>query len=322
MTEYTNRADGTSSVNAEQIENNTGNQYRASGNLFIIRQTSKTIPTAYTGNRGSVVSFSPSSGIRMRRYLRECRPEYRYMVTLTYPYEFPSDGTTSKNHLRRFLQEVQREYARGHRLPNGKIDHGTGTNYSGIKPLHSAFWFLEFQERGAPHYHIFLNWCPCKEWVSKRWYEIVNSEDIRHLHAGTRTEKLNSGRNGTISYASKYAAKLAQKVAPEGYEKVGRFWGIYGDRITVSAATFVSRKDSEVPHIKRSLEHLLSNVKEAIAQGKAEVIKREEGLLLVSVNDPKKMQRIRHYLGTLACHVYGDTHYLYDAELEYGEIYD
>jgi hypothetical protein len=329
MAKYTNQADGTSSVNAEQIENNTGIQYRASGNLFIARQTSKTIPRGYDGNRGSIVGFSSGSAIRMRRYLRECRSEYGYMVTLTYPYEFPTDGAESKNHLRRFLQEVQREYKRGHINP--KHDDGmfrgwgeppTGSNYKGIRPLHSAFWFLEFQRRGAPHYHIFLNWAPSKEWVSSRWYEIVNSEDIRHLHAGTRTEKLNSGRAGTISYASKYAAKLEQKTPPPGYENIGRFWGVYGDRITVSAAAFVSRSVGGVPHVLAANERMISSINKAIVAGKAEVIKAEDGIRVVAFNDDHVMMEVRRKLGALSWAIHGDKQLFQDADVDYGEIYN
>ena len=172
MKNYTIQPDGMSSVSSEQIENNTGVTYRASGNLFIAKQTTRTVPKAYTGVRGSIVGFSAGSGLRMRRYLRECRSNYTHMVTLTYPYEYPTDGKASKEHLRRFLQELQREWKRD-------------TDWKGVRQLHSSFWFLEFQERGAPHYHIFTNWPISKEWVSERWYDIVNSEDVRHLHAGT-----------------------------------------------------------------------------------------------------------------------------------------
>lgn len=326
MSKYTTHADGTSSVSREQIENNTGVYYRASGNLFIAKQTSKTIDLANNPGRGDIVGFSPSSGIRMRRYLRECKADYKHMVTLTYPGFFTTDGAESKNHLRRFLQEVQREHIRGHKIDGdglfNAVANGTGNNFKGSKELHSAFWFLEFQERGAPHYHIFLTWCPDKEWVAKRWYAIVNSEDERHLHAGTRTELLKHGRAGTISYASKYAAKAEQKVVPDEYKNVGRFWGVYGDRITLSAATFVSREKAQDENVKWSEEVLLNAVRTAIRKGLAEIVKREEGILIVSCNDPKEMQKIRTAVCRLSSRVMRLYDLFYDAEVDYGEIYN
>lgn len=326
MTQYTTHRDGSSTVNREQSKNNTGINYRASGNLFIAKTTSRTIPSTYLGCRGDIVGFSAGSAIRMRRYLRECRAEYKHMVTLTYPGFFETDGEAVKNHLRRFLQEVQREYIRGHKptddgMFNG-VANGTGQNYKGYKPAHSAFWFLEFQERGAPHFHIFFNWAPGKEWVSKRWYEIVGSEDIRHLHAGTRTEKLLAGRAGTISYASKYANKCEQKVVPDGYKKVGRFWGVYGDRITLSAATFVTVKDREDRNVTWAEEQLLNAVKSLVAKGIAEIVKREEGILIVSCSDKNAMQKIRVKVSRVSMHTMKLYDMFCDAECEYGEIYN
>lgn len=328
MTQYTTYNDGSSRVTREQTENNTGVAYRASGNLFIAKQTSKTIPSTYLGCRGDIVGFSAGSAIRMRRYLRECRADYRHMVTLTYPGFFESDGEKVKNHLRRFLQEVQREYIRGH-VPKENYDgmswgfeNPTGQNFKGNKPLHSAFWFLEFQERGAPHFHIFLNWAPGKEWVSNRWYEIVGSEDIRHLHAGTRTEKLIAGRAGTISYASKYANKCEQKVVPEGYKNVGRFWGVYGDRITLSAATFVSVANRKDRNCLWAEEQLLNAVKSLISKGLAEIVKREEGLLIVSCQDKNAMQKIRVKVARVSMHTMKIYDLFCDAEMDYGGIYN
>lgn len=307
MSDYTTHLDGTSSVNREQTENNCGVVYRGSGNLFIAKQTSKTVPRAYSGVRGNVVGFSAGSGIRMRRYLRECKPEYRHMVTLTYPFAYPTNGTETKNHLRRFLQEVQRWDARTKPEASAR---------------HSAFWFLEFQERGAPHYHIFFNRAPDKSWVSQRWYDIVGSDDIRHLYAGTRTERLTQGRSGTISYASKYAAKLVQKVAPPGFENVGRFWGVYGDRITLSADTFVSRSNQRRPEVVRDTKRLMDHVKKCVSEGIADVIKRDEGVLIVVIHDERQMMKARRLISALACNYAVHHDYFEDAEVCYGEIYD
>lgn len=295
-------------IGANEILDITGVTYRASGNLFIAKQTCRTVPRAYSGTRGDVVAFTAGSGIRMRRYLRECRATYKFMVTLTYPGFFTSNGAESKNHLRRFLQELQRECIR-----NGKLATGE---------LHSAFWFLEFQERGAPHYHIFTNWIPKKEWISKRWYEIVGSDDERHFRAGTNCVELQRGRSGTISYASKYAAKLTQKIAPPDYENCGRFWGVYGDRITMAAATFVSRRQAKDQSVSDAVDKLINQVKTCIDLGLGEVIKRDDGVLVVVIHDTNQMTKIRRLTSSISSKTMRFYDLFEDAEVDYGVIYD
>jgi len=243
-----------------------GVNYRASGNLFIAKASVTSVLSVRGRTRSAVNHFSVGCGIRMRRYLRECRADYSQMVTLTYPNEYPTDGARSKEHLRRYLQECKRWDEKANPLAT------TGF---------SAFWFLEFQERGAPHYHIFLNRCPPKDFNSSTWYRIVNSEDEKHLRAGTRTEYLRRGRAGTISYASKYAAKAAQKSVPAGYENVGRFWGICGDRVRLSAAVFVSRDAHKTNQVKNGVKELILALELMIHDRSARVFKREEGLLIV-----------------------------------------
>lgn len=245
----------------------------------------------------------------MRRYLRECRSDYGYMVTLTYPYEYPTNGTETKEHLRRFLQELQREDAR--RLDKRPSDQP-----------HSAFWFLEFQDRGAPHYHIFTNRPVNKQWCSRRWYDIVKSEDIRHLHAGTRCEKLVRGRAGTISYASKYAAKQSQKKVPAFFENVGRFWGVFGCRVTMAADTFVSRENMGDTRVQSAVQSMMATLKQAILQGRAEEIKRDDGVLIIVVHDTRIMQTLRRkvsLIGSMTCAWYNMFE---DAEVDYGEVYN
>jgi hypothetical protein len=260
-------------IQDESIRARHGQVFRQSGNLFIVRQTSKVIPRQFIGStRSGITGFSADSALRMRTYLRECIAEYRQMVTLTYPCGYPSNGKHTKEHLRRFNQEVMREHSR-----NGPVG-----NYDGKERL-SIFWFLEFQERGAPHYHMFGTWFPCKEWVAKTWYRIVDSEDIRHLHAGTRTEFLRTGRGGTISYASKYANKLKQKVPPKDFENVGRFWGICGGRQVVSASTFVGSDLASFNRTYGAIKSMFYELNKLIEDGKAKVLVRNEGVLVVTI---------------------------------------
>ncbi|GAG94775.1 unnamed protein product, partial [marine sediment metagenome] len=136
------------------------------------------------------------------------------LVTLTYPRVYPCDGKAVKKHLNTFLTWIRKR--------------NKGVSY---------LWFLEFQRRGAPHIHMMLS-CglPRKATekiaayreIAQRWYTIVDSKDIRHLKAGTRTERIRT-QDGARHYAVKYASKMAQKNVPPDFQNVGRFWGCSRD---------------------------------------------------------------------------------------------
>jgi hypothetical protein len=294
---------GENDVQKEGRPDGIGRIYRVSGNLLIIKDCCKTVPKQFVGCvRDAIVGFSVGASTRMRRYLRECLAEYDTMVTLTYPGFFSTDGVEVKNHLRRFLQEVRREYMR------------RGKDVS----MHSSFWFLEFQARGAPHFHIFTTWAPDKDWVARTWYRIVNSEDIRHLQAGTRTEYLSKGRAGTISYASKYAAKQEQKEVPPGFENVGRFWGVHGRRAVLSASTFVADNEAGSPSVTRVVKKLFKEVELALLSGDAEIVVRDKGVVVISINQIRTLKRIRLEIYHLAWQVQRWDNMFDDAELELG----
>tara|TARA_R110002049_G_scaffold1062_1_gene7946 strand:- start:2941 stop:3771 length:831 start_codon:yes stop_codon:yes gene_type:complete len=155
------------------------------------------------GIRTNIKGFSMAS---KRRLLFAARnfSEGRYMITTTYPADFPTDGRLVKNHLRRFRQWL---------LRNG---------------VRAGLWVLEFQARGAPHFHIFVTDWVDKDALADIWYRIVGSNDPKHLRAGCRIElfRNNAAKGG---YVMKYAAKMEQKDVPMQYDNVGRFWGIFGN---------------------------------------------------------------------------------------------
>ena len=149
----------------------------------------------------TVKEFTAKSRKRLAFVASNTSIEFRYMTTLTYPAEFESNGKIVKGHLNTFLTWLRRKN-------------------SGVEYL----WFLEFQRRGAPHFHVLTDCRLRKNEVSLEWFLIVGSDDDKHLMAGTRTEQLRSKRGGA-NYAIKYAKKMVQKTVPEGYSNVGRFWG-------------------------------------------------------------------------------------------------
>jgi hypothetical protein len=119
------------------------------------------------------------------------------------------------------------------------------------KGVAAGSWFLEFQARGAPHFHCYLSGYPVGgvKAVSQAWFSIVGSGDEKHLawHEG----KL-SGRpclewfrvpHAASAYATKYATKQEQKDVPQEYQNVGRFWGCWGKSRPVW--NYVSRSGSD-----------------------------------------------------------------------------
>ena len=157
---------------------------------------------ARSGSRAPITELTRKSSDKMKFTLRNSLCDFQGFVTLTYPRRYPRDGRVCKQHLNLFLVHLRKDYP-------------------GIK----YFWFMEFQERGAPHFHIFLSCLvPGKTYTSPLWYRIVNSKDSSHLKAGTNVVRLRRSED-IIKYATSYAKKSTQKMTPEDFDRVGRFWG-------------------------------------------------------------------------------------------------
>lgn len=156
--------------------------------------------------RSKIIKFSWRSARRLRHVVRNSEDTWKTFVTLTYPKNFPCNGKDTKSHLNAFLQFLRRR---------------------SIKYV----WVFEFQERGAPHYHILTSDIVPKDELSERWYKIVGSGDEKHLRAGTQIDRIKSKRH-LYGYLSDYVKKLDQKTPPPGFENVGRFWGASRNLLT------------------------------------------------------------------------------------------
>jgi hypothetical protein len=163
-------------------------------------------PAQVRARRGIILGFSAAARKRMIEMMASInRARVRYMplmVTLTYPAAWPSEPKVWKQHLDTWLKRLERKY-------------------EGL----AAVWKLEFQSRGAPHFHLLCfgaRWIDAK-WCARAWYEVVGSGDERHLMAGTEVKRVRSWR-GVMSYASKYLAKKTTENLPG---MVGRFWGVH-----------------------------------------------------------------------------------------------
>ena len=159
--------------------------------------------------RGEITEFSARSRQRLRCKIASiCRNELPYFLTLTYPAEWTWDAELWKRHLKVFSQRFVRRF-----------------------PTAGFIWKLEFQERGAPHFHSFVWGIPESDgvraiidFISEAWFEVVRSGDEKHFIAGTRVEKMRSAK-AAIRYVSGYASKTDQTLPGK---KVGRYWGVVG----------------------------------------------------------------------------------------------
>jgi len=154
--------------------------------------------------RGKISGFSRKSRKRMIQELSKIRRDsLPVMVTLTYPEAYSDNPKDWKNDLDNFLRRLARKFPRA-----------------------AGVWKLEPQKRGAPHFHLLVwgaGYIELLLWVSRAWFQVVKSGDIRHLHAGTRVEMVKS-LSGSRWYASKY---LGKEVDGEGWQYPGRWWGIF-----------------------------------------------------------------------------------------------
>ncbi len=231
-------------------------QIRPASTLFRVRparrygefdQYSDTPIPRNRSKRGRIKEFSGKSRLGLQLLAADLQTVVRkpdLMVTLTYPGEWESvttdwacrceasegcsdvpcictfapSGKVCKRHLDTFYKRVKR-YLKAH-------------NISGW----GCLWFLEFQKRGAPHFHlmffgfgfVLFDLAEFQGWLSEAWADIVGHADPvefqKHLNAGTNAEWTKKEHFG---YALKYAAKMKQKEVPAEFANIGRFWGCW-----------------------------------------------------------------------------------------------
>lgn len=153
----------------------------------------------YKRSRGIIKEFTWMAKRRCKIALRNSDPNANVLITLTYPGVYPTNGLVVKEHLYKF-----KKYLR-------KLD----IDY---------FWVLEFQKRGAPHFHFIVNKFVPMDEVKKVWFDIVGSGDLKHLDQGVEVEFARNTIKAKM-YMLKYLEKSYSKDVPDEYKKVGRFWG-------------------------------------------------------------------------------------------------
>jgi hypothetical protein len=193
------------------------------GGALTIYRTNGELPDK-AGIKKEITEFSESSRKKLAFYASNAAISWKSMITLTYARNYPACGMVCKRNLNSFLT-----YARK-LLP-------------GVRYL----WFLEFQKRGAPHFHILLSENYDKEIsvnLAESWINLStredDKEDARYMKFiiwfnsdkrkvpgcdGCQFWQSAKSSGGLSHYAVKYATKLDQKTVGKNYVSVGRFWG-------------------------------------------------------------------------------------------------
>jgi hypothetical protein len=185
--------------------------------------------------RGKITAWSAKSRMHCRTLLCSLKREAlqgALFATLTYPAVFPApdDHAVYKSHLHRLCQELRRR-------------HG---GMSGV-------WKLEFQARGAAHFHFLLIGCseerrPFRSWLELTWARIVASGDPKHVEAGTEVTAVRS-HGGVMAYVTSYISKDDQTL-PGNF--TGRYWGILNRaHLPVAPATTYEVTERQAIQINR-----------------------------------------------------------------------
>jgi hypothetical protein len=158
--------------------------------------------------RGAIGEFSRNSRARLIRLLNtvdySCLAFLPKFLTLTYPADFPADPATAQSHLGALRNALYRKF--------------------GPFPV---VWRREFQERGAPHFHLLLFLLPWVDhlWLKRTWQRIIGSTGSHAFHRGVDIRMPRNLRR-VRSYVSKYMAKLPDTPGEPG-ASVGRSWGVW-----------------------------------------------------------------------------------------------
>jgi hypothetical protein len=158
------------------------------------------------GDRSEIETFSRESRYRLLRCLHTLTFHHMTFITLTYPREFPTDSRIYKAHLKEYRRRFEERY--------GKIP---------------GVWRLEFQKRGAPHYHIlYLDapFIPVREW-SALWADVTHSKSENHRKNGVDLKLIVPGSESKLIafYVAKYVGKVDETTAKNQQRKPGRWWG-------------------------------------------------------------------------------------------------
>lgn len=216
------------------------------GGLSVHAKTPATNPKGGGGLRGVVTKFSASSRRRMASLLmqipienlaqsgKRAKSAQLFFVTLTYGQRWPNDWERYKNDLRAFRERLTYWL------------HEKGIHYSCI-------WKLEYQKRGAPHFHLLVyltkpfRVSSLLAYVASKWVNIASKDfdyppeyikTMLRVHTGKQSKTTgkcvlpvyDDGSGRVRSYLLKYMSKESENIVDENTGEIlqtGRTWGIW-----------------------------------------------------------------------------------------------
>lgn len=152
-----------------------------------------------------IQSFSDKSRSRLRFMAANSSHLLQSQFCCTYHDYWPINGREFKRHLNVFLTAARRAF-----------------------PSLRYLWVAEFQTRGAPHAHVYLNLPATYEnrfMLAVLWCRVVNLNDSQLMAFHNHPSNMIAWTMGTGSYLCKYLDKQHQKAIPEGFHSFGRWWG-------------------------------------------------------------------------------------------------
>lgn len=175
---------------------------------LIIKRPCIQVSEGTTGKRGKIWQFSEGSSRRLKFLCRNSGHHIKSQFCCTFHNSWPLDGKSLKAMIGRLINRIKRKFGRG---------------------LH-YIWVLEFQEREAPHLHLFLDLPATRQnrwFLADAWLDVSDQMAdpvCRRFHRNPKnffTWEMKSG-----DYLVKeYIGKIEQKEVPESFRNVGRFWG-------------------------------------------------------------------------------------------------
>lgn len=198
------------------------------------------------GTRGVIRGLSSASARRLRDTLLgvDYRTTYLSLVTLTYHDSWTPAPEDWHGDLDAFLLALERAF------PGAYL---------------GCLWTLEFQKRGAPHFHILVAWTTplpeqhTRQVVSTLWTRIVEPGDVAHLRHGTMLCPVSLMEQGgvkrLVGYLTTYLGKREQKLPVDREtgecRPTGRMWGVRGAFPVAVLASWAMRPDAAAQLLRR-----------------------------------------------------------------------
>lgn len=196
--------------------------------------------------RGKISDFSKRSRFRLFQKMAQIKKNLvnkPFFLTLTYHYGYKKLNHSTKSNLNTFLVEL-RDY----------------------DPDVQFIWRIEYQKRGAPHYHLMVFPSINKIIANRKkyfyhvniiWHRIADPNSNAHESFGCKSVEIDSYRKA-CSYVSKYLAKL-----PGKYLDIveGKHWGCSTNLPTNIFCTISGTEKSDQYFIERMRAWLLEQGK-------------------------------------------------------------